>query len=102
LRNKPTITEEILWRKLRKYQLKVKFRRQFSVGNYILDFYCPERRLGIEVEGKIHLGRKDQDLYRLRTLEKELGIKLLRFQNEEVEQNLSGVIGLIKEELEKR
>lgn len=51
LRNSATETEELLWQYLKNKQLGEKFRRQHSVKNYILDFYCPQKRLGIELDG---------------------------------------------------
>mgnify|MGYP001583068275 FL=1 len=58
LRNNSTTTEKLLWDKLKNNQIGVKFRRQHSVDYYILDFYCPKFRLGIELDGSIHLTRK--------------------------------------------
>ena len=55
LRNDSTDSEKILWEILRRNGLGVKFRRQYSVENYVVDFYCPKLRLAIELEGKIHL-----------------------------------------------
>ena len=55
LRNNATSAEAILWRALKGKQVEgLKFRRQFSVGPYVLDFYCPEIRLGIELDGGVH------------------------------------------------
>ena len=56
LRNDATPAEAVLWTILRKKQAgDLKFRRQNSVGKYIMDFYCPGKKLAIELEGKIHL-----------------------------------------------
>ena len=81
-----TWSEKLLWLQLSKRQLLgAKFRRQFGVGNYILDFYCPELKIGIELDGvtheseqgKAHDQSKDQYLGRY-------GIKTLRFKDEDV------------------
>ena len=61
LRKAETVDEELLWVKLRRKSLGYKFTRQYSVGPYILDFYCSERRLGIELDGSHHLLNKDYD-----------------------------------------
>lgn len=53
LRNNPTPTEKLLWSKLKNSQLGFKFRRQYSVGGYILDFYCPTKKLAIELDGEV-------------------------------------------------
>lgn len=55
LRNQATVTEVRLWDRIRKKQiLGVRFRRQFSIGNYIVDFYSPKIKLAIEIDGKSH------------------------------------------------
>ena len=86
--------EIILWSKLRSRQLGgFKFKLQFSVGNYILDFYCPSARLAIELDGDSHFrkGAKEKDQLRDECLGK-LNIKVLRFTNEEVMKNVEGVL----------
>jgi very-short-patch-repair endonuclease len=80
----------------------MKFRRQFSVGKYILDFYSPEYSLGIEVDGDQHYENKIKRRDRQRTLElAEVGIRILRFSNIDVLQNINGVCKVIERELEK-
>jgi very-short-patch-repair endonuclease len=91
LRNRCTNAESLLWKRMQRSQLGVKFRRQHSVGNYVLDFYCPEFKLAIELDGSIHKGREELDEYRTRTLN-ERGIKIIRFKNNEVENNIEEVI----------
>lgn len=83
LRKNLTPAEATLWRALKGSQLDGrKFRRQHSVDNYILDFYCPEERLAVELDGQVH--RNDQaearDLERKKVLERH-GIKVIRFEN---------------------
>jgi len=93
----------ILWSILRSRQLiGLKFSRQYSVGPYILDFYCPERRLAIEVDGGQHADVYGQqhDAYRDRYL-RELKIRVIRFWNNDALQNIEGVRKRIKEEAEK-
>ena len=86
LRNNQTEAEKILWNHLKKKQTaKLKFVRQYSVGPYILDFYCPKLRLAIELDGSQH-GEKDALLYdkdRNNYLE-SINIKTIRFWNNDV------------------
>jgi imidazole glycerol-phosphate synthase subunit HisF len=100
LRKKSTDTEKILWEQLRNSKLGVKFRRQYSVTGYVIDFYCPEKRLGIELEGGVHK-RKNQiiyDKYREEYI-KAFGIKLIKFRNEEVEKDINKIFADIKNHL---
>ncbi|MBI4127585.1 MAG: DUF559 domain-containing protein, partial [Parcubacteria group bacterium] len=93
--------ELILWQKIRGNSLGVKFRRQFSVLNHILDFYAPATKLAIEIDGESHFENPKailNDRIRDEQLE-ELGIKVLRFNNREVMENLEGVLIKIQENL---
>jgi len=98
LRKRQTPQEEKLWWYLKDRRLLgFKFGRQASIGGYILDFYCAEKRLVIEVDGEIHkkIENREYDNVRDRYF-KELNYKVLRFKNEEVESNIKGVIGEIE------
>lgn len=98
LRRAPTPSESLLWNNLRSSQLEGrKFRRQHSVGVYILDFYCPSERLAIEVDGRIHLTSENQthDQERDCTLA-QLKIKTLRISNTEIETDMGAVLTKIK------
>ncbi len=71
----------------------VRFRRQHSVGNYILDFYCPERKIAIEIDGSQHFENKALKYDAKRTLYLEsLGILVLRFTNADINTNIKGVL----------
>ena len=84
LREHQTDAEAKLWYFLKGRHLAgFKFRRQHSIGPYILDFYCPERRAAVELDGSQHLDRVDYDDKRTAFLEPE-GIRVLRFGNHEV------------------
>ena len=98
LRKKQTPQEVLLWARIRKNQLGFKFKRQHSIGPYILDFYSPEKRLAIELDGSQHLDNKEYDTERDNFL---LGheIKTLRFWNNEVNNNIEGVLQKIFSEL---
>ncbi len=90
-----------MWEKLRKSQVGgFKFRRQHSVENYILDFYCPEKKLAIEIDGGQHFEMtKNYDSKRDKFL-REQRIEVVRFWNNEIFNNLDGVLFKIREELE--
>jgi len=86
--------EALVWNRLRNGQVNgLKFRRQYGVGKYILDFYCTKIRFAIEIDGNSHyLGDKiDQDSERAKYLSSR-NIRVLRFTNLEVMENLDGVI----------
>ena len=94
LRKDPTPCESLLWARLRRSQLnEYKFRRQHSVGVYILDFYCPAKRLCIEVDGNIHYGKAAiiHDRERDKTLA-QLDIRTVRFTNNEVLMDIESVV----------
>lgn len=102
LRNNSTRAEIVLWLSLKNKQLDgKKFRRQFSVGNYILDFYCPHEKLCIELDGAAHFTEegKKYDEKRSAFLESE-GIRVLRFENDLVLHRTETVLEMIKENLQ--
>ncbi len=97
------LAEVLLWSRLKGKSLAgFKFRRQYSVGSYIIDFYCPEARLGVEVDGDSHFsgGRVEKDLLRGEAIE-SYGIRLLRFTNNDVYENVEAVLEKIAEYLPK-
>jgi len=92
LRKNLTVQEKALWVRLRNSQQNGKhFRRQHPYNIYILDFYCFESSLAIEIDGKIHLKQKVYDQERTKFLESS-GLKVLRFKNEDIDQRLEWVI----------
>jgi len=100
LRNNQTEVEQKLWMNLKGKNLGgLKFQRQYSVGPYILDFYCPKYRFGIELDGSQH-GEEDNKIYdeeRSRFLEGNR-IRIIRFWNNEISQNLKVVLDQIYNE----
>ena len=96
LRNRTTHSEKLLWEKLRKKQLGCWFKRQVSISNYVVDFYCPQKRLAIELDGSIHKtpSQKKYDQYRTRYL-RAFNITEIRFWNSEVGINIKNVIKTI-------
>ncbi|MGD1045616.1 MAG: endonuclease domain-containing protein [Bacteroidota bacterium] len=94
LRHSMPEAEVILWSKLQRRQVDgLKFRRQYSVGRFVVDFYCTELKLAIEVDGDSHFkpGAEWRDAER-ETFIKQYGIKFLRFTNSDVRENLYGVL----------
>ena len=83
LRNRSTSAEATLWTLIKNRRINgKKFRRQYSIGNYIVDFYCPEERLIIELDGDSHGDYYKIELDSDRDNElKEMGYKILRFEN---------------------
>jgi very-short-patch-repair endonuclease len=104
LRKNQTDAERRLWAILRSPQVSgVKFRRQFSIGRYILDFYSPEYRLGIEADGGQHYENqgRERDKLRMRELFK-LGVQILRFSDIEILNNTEGVYEVIQKAIENK
>ena len=99
LRKNQTPQETILWSRLRNNQTKQKWRRQVSIGPYIADFYCSKKLLVIEIDGSQHLDNKEYDKDREKYF-LDLGIKTIRFWNNEINTNIDGVLKIIMEKLE--
>ena len=95
LRNHSTLSEIILWNHIRKKALGVEFHRQVPILEYIVDFYCHELSLAIEVDGNIHEFSFLEDCQRQEAIEK-YGVTFVRFSNEEINTNLFEVISLLK------
>jgi very-short-patch-repair endonuclease len=98
LRNNSTQAETFLWGYLKNSQFEGrKFRRQTSIKNYIVDFYCPQEKLVIELDGDFHFDEKaiKDDEKRTKEIEEE-GLKVIRFENQEVLLNLDIVLNEIK------
>lgn len=93
LRNNMTAAEATLWEKLRKDQLGVRFYRQKPILNYIVDFYCPKAHLVIEVDGDYHdtAEQAEKDSVRDAQLQ-DLGLRVFRFRNEQVLEQLNAVL----------
>ena len=105
LRKNQTNAEKILWQKLRNRNFfELKFTRQHSIYYFkndkkkflIADFYCNNLKLIVEVDGRIHEKQKNYDQIREELLESKL-YKIIRFKNEEIEDNINGVLIILKE-----
>lgn len=97
LRNNMTPQERKLWQILRKRSIyNCKFRRQYPIGNYIVDFICHEKNLIIEVDGGQHntISEKYYDMERTKYLESK-GFKVLRFWNNDIDNNIEGIYQVI-------
>ena len=97
LRKNSTDAENLLWKHFRRKELTgLKFRRQQPIDHYIVDFVCFARRVVIEVDGGQHAIEKDKDVERDAYLTRN-GFKVLRFWNNEVLENIEGVLEVIRE-----
>ena len=99
LRNNPTPAENELWQAIRKKVLGVEFHRQVPIHSFIVDFYCHEIGLVIEVDGSIHDYQFLEDAERQGKLE-ALGLRFLRFTNEEVFSNRNYILNEIKKSID--
>ena len=104
LRTHSTSAEATLWKILKNKQVSgLKFRRQHSVGNYILDFYCPKIKLGIELYGEVHTGAFGEEKDRERDAYlNEQGIEVIHFENRWVFEYPQDIIDAILAVMEKR
>ena len=104
LRNNLTPAEATLWKHIKNKQIyNIQWRRQFSIGTYILDFYCPKAKLAIELDGKEHYtiaGDKydcERDIFI-----SSKGIKILRYENKDIWESFERVVEEINKELQHR
>ena len=103
LRNNKTDVEDILWQYLRHSKLGFKFRRQASIGRYVVDFYCPSEKLVIELDGSHHMKKDNKEYDKIRTeYFHYLNIAVLRFKNNDIKDNINDVIGRINKFLKNK
>jgi very-short-patch-repair endonuclease len=96
LRRDMTPAEKTLWQELRANKLGVHFRRQQIIAGFIVDFYCHKAALVIELDGSVHDLQQKEDANREKAL-KDIGLRIVRFGNDEILRNLSTVLEKIKE-----
>jgi very-short-patch-repair endonuclease len=97
LRKGPTKTEKIVWELIRNRKfMGLKFRRQHVIEGFVLDFYCHEMKLGIEIDGGIHFRRKDYDRLRQEVIESE-SVNLIRITNKQIAENKRAILEKIKD-----
>ena len=92
-----TLGEIALWREINNKKLGVRFNRQIPIDNFIVDFYCKDLQLAIEVDGSIHFmeAQQEKDVFRQNKLE-SFGVHIIRFSDLDVKHNLSWVLEKIK------
>ena len=101
LRNNSTLSEVLLWKQLRNKQMMgYDFDRQKPIDNYIIDFFCDELKLAIEIDGASHIDNEEKDMQRQNKLE-QYGIKFLRFSDFEIKKNIQTVLYTIMGWIEK-
>ena len=91
LRNNSTFSEILLWIKIKGKSLGYEFHRQVPIDEYIVDFYCHELNLAIEIDGSSHDHKYDYDLRRQYELER-LGVKFIRFDDIDIKRNMNDVL----------
>lgn len=99
LRNNATPAEQKLWQKLKGKQIAgIKFRRQYSIDSFIVDFYAPSCKLVVEIDGGTHFSDEaiEYDIQRERYI-KKFGIRIIRFTNVDVFENIDGVLQMIEQ-----
>jgi very-short-patch-repair endonuclease len=102
MRREPTAAERAMWERLRHRQVAgMRFLRQRVIDRFIVDFFCSEHRLVIEVDGEVHRNRVERDSERTRALEM-LGLTVLRFDNAEVLDDIDTVIQRVAERATRR
>ncbi|GAB1858292.1 hypothetical protein MHTCC0001_31290 [Flavobacteriaceae bacterium MHTCC 0001] len=101
MRANPTPAEAVLWQSLKGKKLDAKFRQQHLIGDFIVDFVCLDKKLIVEVDGKIHDSQVEEDTKRTEILEND-HYKVIRFKNEEILGDIDTVLEKITEELSQR
>jgi very-short-patch-repair endonuclease len=100
LRHRPTEAERCLWKRLRLKHLGYVFHRQKPIGGYIADFYCPEAKIVIEIDGDYHSSTETADNDRVRDeIMHNLGMTILRIPNSEILNDTDRVISKIMQML---
>ena len=96
LRQNMTLSEVLLWQEIKNTQLGVRFSRQIPIDEFIVDFYCKDLELAIEIDGQSHWhdGQPRKDRARQKRLE-SLGVKFLRFDDQDVKKNMFWVVNEI-------
>jgi len=98
LRKNSTLAEVLLWKKIKNKALGVQFHRQVPMLNYIVDFYCHEIGLAIEIDGSSHNYKYEYDAKRQGELEKK-GVTFIRFTNKELKYNMFNVLLTLEEKV---
>jgi very-short-patch-repair endonuclease len=99
LRNNSTLSEVILWQKIKGKALGVEFHRQVPINEFIVDFYCHEIQLAIEIDGSSHDNKYDYDCRRQNILETK-GVEFIRFEDSSVKKELFSVLLALESKVE--
>lgn len=100
LRKNGTLSEVLLWQKIKKKAYGVEFHRQVPISEFIVDFHCHELQLAIEIDGSSHDNKYEYDCRRQNVLEK-LGVHFLRFSDADVKRDMFSVLLVIEETVQK-
>jgi very-short-patch-repair endonuclease len=99
LRRAATRSEQLLWNALRAGKVDgLKWRRQQKIERFVVDFFCAEKRLVVEIDGGVHANHREADLERERALERH-GLRIVRFSADLVERDLSRVVLQLRQHL---
>lgn len=99
LRNNSTLSEVLLWEQIKGKSLGVQFHRQVPIDEFIVDFYCHELMLAIEIDGNSHNYKYEYDISRQGRLE-ELGVKFIRFEDLEVKKDMNNILRALEIKIE--
>jgi very-short-patch-repair endonuclease len=86
----------LIWSKIRRKSLGYEFHRQVPIGRYIVDFYCHELMLAIEIDGTSHDNKKAYDNFRQKSLESQ-GVVFLRFENKDINNHMNEVLRILEQ-----
>ena len=100
LRKESTLSEVLLWKKIKDKSFGVEFHRQVPLDNFIVDFYCPELMLAIEIDGDSHHHEEayKEDLIRQEILE-SFGVTFIRFQDIEIKRDMANVLRALESKI---
>jgi len=99
LRNNSTLSEVLLWKQIKGKSLGVQFHRQVPIDEFIVDFYCHELMLAIEIDGNSHDYKYEYDILRQGSME-ELGVKFIRFDDLDVKKDMNNVLRALEIKIE--
>jgi len=95
MRHHATEPERLLWLRLRQRQLGFTFRRQFVIGRFVADFFCPDARLVVEVDGAVHASRFERDAERDAVMQ-EMGLRVVHIRNEDILDDPEGAVRAVR------
>ncbi|MCK4401997.1 DUF559 domain-containing protein [bacterium] len=98
LRNDSTLSEVLLWQQIKGKIIGYEFHRQVPIDQFIVDFYCHELMLAIELDGSSHNNKYDYDMERQSKLQ-DLGVKFIRFNDLDVKENMAGVLIALEDKI---